>query len=150
MDPAFRTDSRSNKGEVFYSIVADPTGTLSCAHTTTSVQRLVPVTFVHEFQHMISFNQHVLVRGGDAEVLWLNEGLSHYAEELGGRSYPSGSPEFSRFTIGDLYNAYHYLDSTDTHFLLPTSGIGSLAERGAAWLFVRYLVDQYAGDTTVT
>ncbi len=99
---------------------------------------------------MISFNQHVLVRGGDAEVLWLNEGLSHYAEELGGRSYPSGSPEFSRFTIGDLYNAYHYLDSTDTHFLLPTSGIGSLAERGAAWLFVRYLVDQYAGDTTVT
>ena len=149
LDPAFRTDSRSNKGEVFYSIVADPTGTLSCSHSTTSVQRLVPVTFVHEFQHMISFNQHVLIRGGDAEVLWLNEGFSHYAEELGGRTYASGSPEFSRFTIGDLYNAYHYLDSTDKHFLLPTSGIGSLAERGAAWLFVRYLVDQYAGDTTV-
>src|SRR6185295_17848223 len=31
LDPAFRNDSRSNKGEVFYSIVADPAGTLSCA-----------------------------------------------------------------------------------------------------------------------
>jgi hypothetical protein len=115
----------------------------------TSVQRLVPVTFIHEFQHMISFNQHVLVRGGDPEVLWLNEGFSHYAEELGGRTYASGTPEFSRFVIGDLFNAYQYLDSTEKHFLLPTSGIGSLAERGAAWLFVRYVVDRYAGDTTV-
>jgi hypothetical protein len=149
IDPAFGNDSRSNKGEIFYSIVADPTGTLSCSHSITSVQRLVPVTFIHEFQHMISFNQHVLVRGGDGEVLWLNEGFSHYAEELGGRTYASGTPEFSRFTIGDLYNAYQYLDSTDKRFLLPTAGIGSLAERGASWLFVRYLVDQYAADTTV-
>jgi hypothetical protein len=149
IDPAFRNDSRSNKGEVFYSIVADPLGTLSCSHSTTSVQRLVPVTFIHEFQHMISFNQHVLVRQGDAEVLWLNEGFSHYAEELGGRTYAPGTPEFTRFVIGDLYNAYQYLDSTEKHFLLPTAGIGSLAERGAAWLFVRYLVDQYAADTTV-
>ena len=150
IDPAFRNDSRSNKGEIFYSIVADPLGTLSCAHSTTSVQRLVPVTFIHEFQHMISFNQHVLVRPGDAEVLWLNEGFSHYAEELGGRTYSPGTPEFSRFTIGNLYNAYQYLDSTQKRFLLPTAGIGSLAERGAAWLFVRYLVDRYSTDTTVT
>jgi hypothetical protein len=139
----------SNKGEVFYSIVADPGGTLSCAHSTTSVQRIVPVTFIHEFQHMISYNQHALLRGGDGEVLWLNEGFSHYAEELGGRTYAPGTPEFSRFVIGDLYNAYQYLDSTDKHFLLPTAGIGSLAERGAAWLFVRFVVDRYAGDTTV-
>ncbi|HMG19292.1 MAG TPA: hypothetical protein VK573_11245 [Gemmatimonadales bacterium] len=149
IDPAFQNDSRSNKGEMFYSIVADPAGTLSCAHSTTSVQRIVPVTFIHEFQHMISFNQHVLLRGGSGEVLWLNEGFSHYAEELGGRTYAPGTPEFSRFTIGDLYNAYQFLDSTGKHFLLPTAGIGSLAERGAAWLFVRYLVDQYAADTTV-
>ena len=149
IDPAFQNDSRSNKAEIFYSIVADPAGTLSCAHSATSVQRIVPVTFIHEFQHMISFNQHVLVRGGSGEVLWLNEGLSHYAEELGGRTYAPGTPEFSRFTIGNLYNAYQFLDSTYGHFLLPTAGIGSLAERGAAWLFVRYLVDQYAADTTV-
>ena len=139
----------SNAGEIFYSLVADPGGTLSCSHSTTSVQRIIPVTFIHEFQHMISFNQHVLIRGGDGEVLWLNEGFSHYAEELGGRTYASGSPEFSRFVIGDLYNAYQYLDSTGRHSLLPTAGIGSLAERGAAWLFVRFIVDRFASDTTM-
>jgi len=41
----------------------------------------VPVTFIHEFQHMISFNQHVLVGNSvNGEVLWLNEGFSHYAK----------------------------------------------------------------------
>jgi hypothetical protein len=160
LDPAFRNDSRSNKGEVFYSIVADPAGILSCAHSTSEVEKFVPVTFIHEFQHMISFNQHVLVRGGTGEVLWLNEGFSHYAEELGGRSYAL-SPDAQvtdctigttecRFYAGDLLNAYQYLDSTSKHFLLPTAGIGSLAERGAAWLFVRYTVDRYAAGATMT
>jgi len=159
LDPAFRNDSRSNKGEVFYSIVADPGGTLSCAHSTTEVENFVPVTFIHEFQHMISFGQHVIARGGNGEVLWLNEGFSHYAEELGGRSYAL-SPDARvtdctigttecRFYGGDLLNAYEYMDSTSRHFLLPTAGIGSLAERGAAWLFVRYVVDRYAAGSTM-
>jgi len=158
LDPQFRNDSRSNKGEVFYSIVADPTGKLSCKHSVIDVQRFVPVTFIHEFQHMISFNQHVLVRSGSSEVLWLNEGFSHYAEELGGRSYETqpdapvstcviGTTQ-CRFYGGDLIDAYTYLDSTGKHFLLPTSGIGTLAERGAAWMFVRYVVDRYSGGTT--
>ncbi|HEY3220210.1 MAG TPA: hypothetical protein VGJ80_05730 [Gemmatimonadales bacterium] len=159
LDPAFRNDSRSNKGEIFYSIVADPAGTLSCAHSGSAVQATVPVTFIHEFQHMISFNQHVLARGGTGEVLWLNEGFSHYAEELGGRSYalaPDGriadctvGTAECNFYYGDLANAYDYLDSTRSHFLLPTAGIGTLAERGAAWLFVRYTVDQYAAGATM-
>lgn len=145
LDPAFLKDSRSNKGEVFYSLVADTAG---CPHDAATVRTFVPVTFVHEFQHMISYNQHVLVRGGDGEVLWLNEGLSHYAEELGGWSF-SGSPELGDFMRGNLFNAYRYLDAPGDHFLAPSAGIGSLVERGAAWLFVRYVVDRYAGGTTV-
>ena len=158
LDPQFGNDSRSNKGEVFYSMVADPTGKLSCSHSADQVLRIIPVTFIHEFQHMISFNQHVLVRSGSAEVLWLNEGFSHYAEELGGRSYETqpDAPVSScvigstpcRFYGGDLVNAYFYLDSTGKHFLLPTAGIGTLAERGAAWMFVRYVVDRYSGGST--
>ncbi|HYR31118.1 MAG TPA: hypothetical protein VEO93_04300 [Gemmatimonadales bacterium] len=149
IDPVFATDSRFNHAEVFYSLVADPDSVLSCAHAVSEVKHVVPVTFIHEFQHMISYNQHVLIKGGDPEVLWLNEGFSHYAEELGGRSYlPTDSVTFTRFVKGDLYNAYQYLDSTGNHFLLPTAGIGSLAERGAAWLFVRYLVDQQRADTS--
>jgi len=163
LDPAFRTDSRSNKGEVFYSLVADSSAKLSCAHSATQVQRLVPVTFIHEFQHMISYNHHVLEGGGSGEVLWLNEGFSHYAEELGGRTFlPNPDATVSTCAIGtrpcsfmggDLFNGYSYLDSTAEHFLLPGGGpgqIGTLAERGAAWLFVRYLVDRYSGGTTLT
>ncbi len=149
IDPFFIGDPRFNHGEVFYSIVADSTGTLSCAHKVSQLKRLVPVTFVHEFQHMISYNQHVLVRGGEPQHTWLDEGLSHFAEELGGRSFlPGDQASFSNFVIGDLANAYLYLDSSGAHFLAYSSGIGSLAERGAAWLFVRYLADQFAADTT--
>lgn len=160
LDPAFQSDPRSNKGEIFYSVVADPSGTLSCQHTAQEIQAFLPITFVHEFQHMISFNQHVLIRGGNGEVLWLNEGLSHYAEELAGRSY-AASPDARttdctigtsecRFYVGNLFNAYKYLDSTQRHFLLPPSGLGTLAERGASWLFVRYLVDHHASAATST
>jgi len=149
IDPAFATDPRVNHGEVFYSIVADPDGTLSCAHSASQLERLVPVTFVHEFQHMISYNQHVLLRGGEPQALWLDEGLSHFAEELGGRSFlPADQASFSRYAIGNLFNAYRYLDSTGTRFLIFSGGIGSLAERGAAWLFVRYITDQFRADTT--
>src|SRR5204862_80640 len=137
-----------NSAEIFYSIVPDPAATLSCAHSVSEIKNNLPVTFVHEFQHMISYNQHVLVRRGQAEILWLNEGLSHYAEERGGRSFlplPAGDSTFCFFVSGDLYDAGQYLANPESHFLVDTSGIGGLAERGAYWLFVRYLVDHFGG-----
>lgn len=150
LDPRYANDTRFNHGEVFYSIVADASGSLSCAHTRDQVKRTVPRTFVHEFQHMISYNQHALLRGGDSELLWLNEALSHFGEEAAARSFlPGDQTSFSRFAIDNLFNAYTYLDSTGAHFLLAGEGIGSLAERGAGWLFVRYLVDRFAADTTL-
>ncbi len=142
LDPATANNSNYNHGEVFYTLVADPNGSLSCPHSASDIRQLVPVTFIHEFQHMISFNQHVL-RGQPAEVLWLNEGMSHLAEELGGRSFGTSGPQFSTFVIGDVVNAYQYLDAPGDHFLAATEGIGTLAERGAMWLFVRYIVDQF-------
>ena len=142
LDPAFRNDSRSNKGEVFYSVVADPQGTLSCSHTVAEIQAFLPVTFVHEFQHMISFNQHFLVRGNLPEDLWLNEGLSHYAEENGGRTFLPDTATFCRYAFGDLYNASQYFTAPQNYVLVDSAGIGGLANRGAYWLFVRYLVDQ--------
>jgi hypothetical protein len=140
-----------NNGEVFYTIVADPTGALSCGHSTASVTRVVPGTLVHEFQHMISYNQHVRIRHGASEVLWLNEAMSHYAEELGGRTYlPSpDSSNFCNYITGDLYNAAAYLSAPGNFALVDTSGIGGLANRGAGWLFVRYLVDRFALDTSL-
>ena len=131
-----------NAGEIFYSIVPDPSGTLSCPHSVSAVTQLVPVTFVHEFQHMISFNQHFLVRGNFPEDLWLNEGLSHYAEENGGRTFLPDTATFCRYAFGDLYNSAQYFTAPQNYFLVDTAGIGGLANRGAYWLFVRYLVDQ--------
>jgi hypothetical protein len=139
--PPFAT---GNGGEIFYSIVPDPSGTLSCTHSVTNVQQLVPVTFVHEFQHMISFNQHFLVRGKLPEDLWLNEGLSHYAEDNGGRTFLPDTATFGSYVCGDLHNSGEYFTTPENYFLVDTAGIGSLAARGAYWLFVRYLVDQFA------
>ena len=139
--PPFAT---GNSGEIFYSIVPDPSGTLSCTHTVTGVKELVPVTFVHEFQHMISFNQHFLVRGKLPEDLWLNEGLSHYAEENGGRTFLPDTASFRNYVCGDLHNSGEYFTAPQSYFLVDTADIGALANRGAYWLFVRYLVDQFA------
>src|SRR2546430_8325748 len=140
----------TNQAEVFYSIVPDPAGLLSCAHTAAGVKNNVPGTFIHEFQHMISFNQHVLLRGSrTGEDLWLNEGLSHYAEELGARLFfPGDSTPFCYFIFGDLYNSAQYFADPGRHFLVDTAGIGGLENRGAYWLFVRFLVDQFSSDTT--
>ena len=139
-----------NASEVFYSIVPDPVGTLSCVHSAAGLKHNVPSTFIHEFQHMISFNQHVLLRGNrSGEDLWLNEGLSHYAEELGARLFlPGDSTTFCYFIFGDLYNSVQYLAAPQSHFLVDTVGVGGLANRGAYWLFVRFVVDQFSSDTS--
>ena len=142
LDPTFA--SQFNHGEIFYSVVADPDSTLSCPHTAAQLDNLTPVTFVHEFQHMISFVQHVLVRGGNSEEGWLDEGLSKYAEELAGRSYlPGDQQHFSNYVIGDVFDAYQYLSAPSSSPLLIPEDTGSLAEIGASWLFTRYIVDQF-------
>jgi hypothetical protein len=105
--------------------------------------------FIHEFQHMISHNQHVLVRGKPPEELWLNEAMSHLAAELGGLKFRElGQLQaYSDMVIDDLYNAFRYLRAPGSHSTV-FSGAGTLAERGAAWLFLRWLVDTFGVDLT--
>ncbi len=151
IDPAFAQDERSNKAEVFYAIVPDSAGKVTCQHKVSSVKRFVPVTFIHEFQHMINFFQHVILRGGrSAEELWLNEAMSHLAEELGGFHFLAlgDQRKFSDFVIGNLFNAYRYLEDPGARFVFPRAGQGTLEERGAAWLFLRWIVDQF-GDEVI-
>jgi hypothetical protein len=99
---------------------------------------------------MISFNQHVLLRGGNDETLWLNEGLSHLAEELGGLHYDSLNDftTANRFLLGNLFNVYQYLDDPASSAVVTETPPGELAQRGAAWLLVRYIVDQYGEQMT--
>src|SRR5207237_9397122 len=99
----------SNHGEVFYSIVADPTATLSCAHTSGEVDSIAPGTFVHELQHMINYAQHVVLRAGSPEDGWLDEGLSKDAEEIAGQQYLGLPPRANR-TVST--QSFHSLTST--------------------------------------
>lgn len=150
-------NANSNRGEVFYSLVPDPQGTFSCPRSVAVVEGSTPPTFVHELQHMISFNQHVLVRNGPDEEVWLNEGLSHMAEEVTARFYenkyppPGGGRLFSDtaniFISNDLTNSYQFLEATPTTSLTLFESTGTLEERGAAWLFLRWLADQK--DSTI-
>ena len=149
--------TNSNRAEIFYSLVPDPQGQFSCPRSVAVVEASTPPTFIHEFQHMISFNQHVLVRNGSDEEAWLNEGLSHIAEEVVARHYDNKYPELPAgrlfsdtaniFINNDLSNSYDFLESTSTTSLTLFASTGTLEERGAAWLFLRWLADQK--DSTI-
>ena len=149
-------DPHSNRSEVFYGLVPDSAGTYSCPHAEDDVVRTLQGTFVHELQHLISFSQHVLARGGEVEDTWLNEGMSHMSEELASRLFevrypaPLGRSTTAQifpdsaapFIAPQLLNAYVYLNGTQFHSVTSYSGTGSVEERGATWLFLRWLADQ--------
>ena len=145
----------SNRREVFYTYAPKP-ATSGCPSVSRErALNSLPPVLIHELQHMISFNQHYLIRGGFDEDLWLNEGLSHFAEELGQRMIPNSECPgatscFSQFASGNLGNAYDYLESPEaTHLVAPGRAGGPLSERGAGWLFVRWLVDHYGTDSLI-
>jgi hypothetical protein len=155
-DLAGGNDPNSNRAEIFYSSVPDPSGTVGCPIRLEQVRAITPATFIHELQHMISFNQHRLLRGGRSENVWLNEGLSLIAEELGGKYYeakyppPTGrsSPTqlFPDSALGflqpNLNYAFDWLTMTADSSVTTFNDFGSLEERGGAWLFLRWLGDQ--------
>jgi hypothetical protein len=161
-----------NAAEVVYLAVAGaPTGGPACAPLNREAARTaIPATFVHEVQHLISYNQHRLLRRGPAEATWLNEGLSHYAEELGGLLYerrnpcPLGPPcpaqgrsstfqlfpdSAQGFLLPNLQNAFGFFSTRRVYSLTSPTGFGTLQERGAAWLFVRWLLDQRGESAAV-
>jgi hypothetical protein len=156
----FPTTPNANGGEVFYGFVPDSAGTWGCPHSAGEFSRVIRTAFVHELQHVISYQQHVFRRGGEEEAIWLNEGMSHMAEELAAKYYerrfpfPSGRsvpgqvfPDSSQnFIVFNLINAYLFLRqpyfTSVTHFIEA----GTIEERGASWLFLRWLADQYGED----
>jgi hypothetical protein len=150
--------ANSNNGEVFYTFVPAPAqGTCSAISRSAAVNNVKP-TLIHELQHMVSWNQRVIVRGGNSEQIWLNEALSHFAEELGGRQIDPAICMAAGFTScrsqyisSNIINSYDFLENPEAEFLVwPTEGTlsqGSLAGRGASWHFLRWVVDQFAIDS---
>jgi hypothetical protein len=150
----------SNEGEMFYMLVPDPTGTVNGnAFTRGMVDTLTTGVLAHEFQHLINASRRMYVNTAaqDFEETWLNEGLSHVAEELlffreSGYTPRSGLAtqsiidtwaHWSAWVADDASNFvrfYLYMLDPANHSPLDTGD--ELETRGATWAFLRYAVDQ--------
>jgi hypothetical protein len=140
----------SNNAEIFYGLAPNE----ACEVDRIQAVRALPGVFIHEFQHMINYGQHVLQRDGDAEDTWLDEGLAGMAEELGGRLVPDDrcldNDCLSQFHSSNFVNAYRYLAQLDGAYLIgPRQPPLPLTEYGATWLFVRWLSDHFAAEPTL-
>lgn len=148
----------SNEGEMFYVPVVD-SASLYNGHFKTKSVLLTDViaTLAHEFQHLINAGRRIYVNNADDfEATWLNEGLSHMAEELlfyrATRLNPKSNLTLSLINANDpgfaITNAYQvdnlgryssYLKAPDTSS--PYANNDDLTSRGATWSFLRFAVD---------
>ena len=162
----------SNVAEMFYLAVPDPNALVNgnTHFTKTFVSHLTVSTTAHEFQHLINASRRLYVNTAatDFEVVWLNEGLSHIAEEL--LFYQQSNGLAPRMDIDSLafigtanqknVDGYNYDQQANfgrlNEYLTrpstssPYAPDDSLWTRGATWLFLRYAADHRGtsdGDT---
>ena len=161
----------SNEAEMFYLLVPDPTGEVrgsdangewdARAFSVDFVKRHAPAVIVHEFQHLVNDSRRLhITKSMVWEETWLNEGLSHIAEELmffdqsglGPRqnlnaatfqTNPLARAEFLRFQLANLDRLATMLRSPAHTSLM---GADLVETRGAAWYFLRYAADRRGGD----
>jgi hypothetical protein len=157
----FRCDA-SNEAEIFYLIAPDPQAEMGVVVAEELVRRLTTGTIVHELQHMINFGRRLyeVENAESLEQVWLNEGLSHVAEELafyaatglrprsnlGWEALNASAPgldAYRRFVRGNMSNYANYLQSPENETLMGTRrDDDDFPTRGATWAFLRYLADQ--------
>jgi hypothetical protein len=145
----------SNVSEMYYALVPDPNGVFSDKRSKADVLDFTTSTLAHEYQHLINAGRRLYVNNAPTfEDTWLNEGLSHIAEELlyfkATKLAPrqnidvnaviaAGSDAFSEFQGGNIGRFEEFLSR-------PTStsvygGDDELQTRGATWFLLRYLAD---------
>jgi len=150
----------SNEGEMFYMMVPDPTGAVNNnTFRLGFVDTLTTGILTHEFQHLINASRRMYVNTAatDFEETWLNEGLSHEAQELL-YFHESGFWPRSRLTsqsildtwahfapwvsddASNFVNFYYYLLDPANHS--PIDANDEIETRGATWAFLRYAVDK--------
>jgi hypothetical protein len=155
----------SNESEIFYLLAPDPAGVVNGnVRTRAFVFNETLGTVAHEFQHLISAGRrlYTLEVGGTewSEELWLNEGLSHVAEELVfyriAQLQPRGNvgaPSFAtaprvdalnRFQLQNFGRYASFLQAPAAHSVY--GAVDELETRGAAWAFLRYAADRRGGD----
>ena len=148
----------SNQGEIFYSVVPDPTGSVSCVHSVAELGDVIPSTFVHELQHLVNYSRHVVINQGQPQSSWLDEGLSIIAEEMGSLYYEQRCPPPScrtdpsqvfpdssqGFVSNFLYDSYQYALLPDTASLtMHVDSDNGFGWRGGEWAMLRWIGDHF-------
>lgn len=128
---------QSNETEIFYTFVPDPNGDFGTPISKSfSLSNILPSVLPHEYQHMINFNMHYLRNGGSPEKSFLNESLSHLAEDL----YSVNAEGYMTHTgVENPARISGYLASTDDLCIVCGA---SLYQRGGGYLLLRYLYEQ--------
>ena len=161
--------AETNFSEMMYMLVPDPQGTVNNnVFTREAIVQTSLGTIAHEFQHLINASRRLYVAGTTNwnEATWLNEGLSHIAEEvmfyrasgLGPRQNLGADQMQASTRVRDAYFTYmdqnirrlsRFLEEHETQspYVQPTNG-DDLAMRGASWAFVRYAADRRGGSDT--
>lgn len=143
----------SNGGEVFFVLVPDPDGVWSDPRSLDVIRDEIPAILAHELQHMIHFNQRVLRLGAErTDALWLSEALAQMAEDVTGEVMAARGdlPAAALFQSGNYRRAQVFLPDPAEVSLIVSAGQGTLEERGAGWLFLRYLRDRSGGNQLLT
>lgn len=151
----------SNVGEYFYLIAPDPTGQINGNDRSTGfVDTMTTAIIAHEFQHLINSSRRLYVNNANEfEETWLDEGLSHIAEELlfyheagmgprnnitttAIRASEQRRTAFNLDMAGNAGRYRSYLQAPSTSS--PYARNDSLSTRGGAWDLLRYLADQHS------
>lgn len=124
------THPRSNRGEVLYLVVPDPTGrwerpTPPAAEIRTTLRSIA----AHELVHLIAANERYLERRLPGQFFWLEEGLAHYGQTVAG--------------LPDLGHVAGYLRAGTP--LVSLYGTANRT-RGAALLFLTRVAERLGTD----
>jgi hypothetical protein len=156
--------NQTNEQEIFYILAPDPNGTINGnQRSTEGVRQVTRGTIAHEFQHMI--NQSVRQYNPQVkalETVWLNEGMSHFAEEAVGRAVrkfgdfqslkqsdinpdPVNQGDYQAFFRQNQNRFLRWAFRPDTSSPTSDKARDQLGPRGAAWALVRHAADHYSG-----
>jgi hypothetical protein len=149
-------------------MVPDPAGVVNGNRfAKNAVTSIVIATLGHEYQHLINASRRMYVNTAatDFEETWLDEGLSHVAEELLFLAKTGLRPRanidapllrtssafvdaFNDEAISNFSRLGQYLASPTSNS--PFADNDALATRGATWSFLRYAADHTGSDDGTT
>ena len=160
------TCSASNEGEILYLLAPDPESRWGPDVSVAGARQSVRGTSAHEHQHLLNAGTRLIQEDGgfdDLLATWLDEGLSHVAEEVVGmrlagtaprrnlthQEAGGGTEDFDAYFLQNLLRlGIYHQNPSDARTLNPSDpgGTESLELRGFAWSFLRWLADTRVPD----